>query len=732
MGISADFLALLCCPKRSCRGDLLAVGTDVNQKLVCSVCTEEYPIDTEDGIPVLYPNVRYSPQVFKRHWDLVDNAKSYAEKYNSYLNKQGTPWGLYTHVSELKIIDRLLAKAKMPTAGMTIIDAGCGNGRLLSYYGTAKTKIGIDTSLSLLKAAKRRDPSLLLVCAQLEDMPFKDAVADITVSIRVFQHLQVPEDAFSEMVRVTRPSGVVMLENYNKLNLKEIYKRIRMLPALDKRKPWGLAYDRYYSFREIQKWAKDTFVKPIGFAGTGWGFHFYILEVIRFRKWPDFIQKPVYALSLAMDNFFGALPFFRVTLEKIGFIGSVQKMPEQETLYNRIAAYFDKAMKWFAQRAAIRHEKAFTDRNYTLVGNDRQHLTAAIEWLSRAQDATPDGGVSRGNSLLPSWKTNTNGWQSSYPETTGYIIPTFVAASKFLNDAGLLQRAVRMGQWEMAIQFNDGAVHGGNLAQAPNKATFDTGQVIRGLWALYQETKNQDYLIAAKKAAHWLLLTEHNKEGHWTENNPAAANSHCTTFNIYAIAPIAEMAAQTQNQELLALADRAGKYVLGQQQGNGWINGCDFADQPHALLHPVAYTIDGLWDVGVALNSTEFRSAARRALDGVIARIDERGFLAGRLNPKWEGTVEWACLTGSAQIGVTCLKLYAATGEAQYYQAARKLANFLKVWQNNGSDCLAGGRGAVWGSAPISGGYAKYEAPNWAAKYLSDLLLGLEQAKPTT
>ena len=48
-------------------------------------------------------------------------------------------------------------------------------------------------------------------------------------------------------------------------------------------------------------------------------------------------------------------------------------------------------------------------------------LHALLEWLSLAQDrsASADGGVARTFDLL-------RGWETSYPETTGYIVPTFI------------------------------------------------------------------------------------------------------------------------------------------------------------------------------------------------------------------------------------------------------------------------------------------------------------------
>src|SRR3712207_6815520 len=71
-------------------------------------------------------------------------------------------------------------------------------------------------------------------------------------------------------------------------------------------------------------------------------------------------------------------------------------------------------------------------------GIDRA-IDAALVWLGRAQDGsvTQDGGVARHFSLE-------TGWSSSYPETTGYIIPTLLDHAVLRNDNALRQRAKRM------------------------------------------------------------------------------------------------------------------------------------------------------------------------------------------------------------------------------------------------------------------------------------------------
>jgi len=51
------------------------------------------------------------------------------------------------------------------------------------------------------------------------------------------------------------------------------------------------------------------------------------------------------------------------------------------------------------------------------------HIRAALAWLLRAQDLGEDAGFCAIYSFA-------EGWMGSYPETTGYIIPTLLACSR--------------------------------------------------------------------------------------------------------------------------------------------------------------------------------------------------------------------------------------------------------------------------------------------------------------
>jgi ubiquinone/menaquinone biosynthesis C-methylase UbiE len=107
------------------------------------------------------------------------------------------------------------------SAGMMVLDVGCGNGRdaetLAERIGSTGRVIGIDTSRELIdQAVARTIPLNLPVNFRLgnaQAMDFPDNSFDAARVDRVLQHLPDPARAVSEMVRVVRPGGrVVALE----------------------------------------------------------------------------------------------------------------------------------------------------------------------------------------------------------------------------------------------------------------------------------------------------------------------------------------------------------------------------------------------------------------------------------------------------------------------------------------------------------------------------------------
>ena len=153
------------------------------------------------------------------------------------------------------------------------------------------------------------------------------------------------------------------------------------------------------------------------------------------------------------------------------------------------------AALWRPSHALLLRDQLFrADRNQAAGYSDLDHLVAAAEWLARAQDVTADGGVSGRYSLR-------NGWSSSYPETTGYIIPTFLALAGHV-DTNFYERAGRCASFLRSIQLADGAFPGGELHENRTRpSVFNTAQILHGLVAWHSATGDIDTAESASRAA---------------------------------------------------------------------------------------------------------------------------------------------------------------------------------------------------------------------------------------
>lgn len=90
----------------------------------------------------------------------------------------------------------------------TVLDAGCGSGRLASWSKADVT--GLDFSDSVLRFAADRCRKLVQVdlCA---GVPFQNGSFDAVVSLNVLYAVPDPKSALREMARVLRPGGRLIL-----------------------------------------------------------------------------------------------------------------------------------------------------------------------------------------------------------------------------------------------------------------------------------------------------------------------------------------------------------------------------------------------------------------------------------------------------------------------------------------------------------------------------------------
>jgi hypothetical protein len=347
--------------------------------------------------------------------------------------------------------------------------------------------------------------------------------------------------------------------------------------------------------------------------------------------------------------------------------------------------------------------------------DNHRHLDAAIAWLKHAQDVTGNGGVAQ-TRLVKYLK-----WAPSYPETTGYIIPTLYRYATIANDADSRARARRMADWEIDIQHPTGGVLAGALGDSDQPTVFNTGQVIFGWVRAFEEEGDERYRTAAVRASAWLCDIM-DADGCWRKFGSPMTGKHINTYNTRSAWSLARTHEITGEQRFLDAAVRNAEWALTQAKENGWLEQNCLQDSTQPFTHTIAYAMRGLLEIGAYAKHGDLIVAARKIGDAMVANLPGNGFLPGRFDNQWKPTVKWSCLTGDCQLGINWGRLYQITGEARYRDATTRILGFVKRTQK-----LAGTDrdtvGGIKGSHPIDGGYHPWQYPNWATKFYADALM---------
>ncbi len=214
----------------SCREENLVLD-DAN--FACRSCEQRYPII--DGI------LRFVPESYYR---LDDGRVSVEERTKNYF---GHEWDVFRQWGFIKDEDVTFSNQRFATMGGTIqargkafgskcrlaaadlvkgkvvLDAGCGNGRY-TYEAASRGDallLGVDISYGAVQSAhcnNEHHENVFIIQASLFDLPFRDEVIDCGFSNGVLMHTGNAHDAFGEICRVIKPSGVFVTHLYHKLN----------------------------------------------------------------------------------------------------------------------------------------------------------------------------------------------------------------------------------------------------------------------------------------------------------------------------------------------------------------------------------------------------------------------------------------------------------------------------------------------------------------------------------
>jgi SAM-dependent methyltransferase len=146
-------------------------------------------------------------------------ADTYSEKINHALSAWGQEQEFYTRCKVPLLREAFnAARTERP---LRVLDVGCGIGLIHPYLAPSVDELhGTDVSQQSILLARRSNPSVHYLAHEGDTLPYDDDTFDCAYAICVLHH--VPPEQWqgfiSEMARVVRPDGIVLIIEHNPLN----------------------------------------------------------------------------------------------------------------------------------------------------------------------------------------------------------------------------------------------------------------------------------------------------------------------------------------------------------------------------------------------------------------------------------------------------------------------------------------------------------------------------------
>jgi len=135
---------------------------------------------------------------------MMNNPSSF---YNSFFSSNKAMF------TSCPFISRYIILSFSNRQGVRYLDAGCGRGVIgnVLIRGSNCHYTGIDISSVAIAQCPQNINDIELICADIHEIPKHDNEYDITLAVGTLEHCMDPEIAFGELIRVTKPGGLIFV-----------------------------------------------------------------------------------------------------------------------------------------------------------------------------------------------------------------------------------------------------------------------------------------------------------------------------------------------------------------------------------------------------------------------------------------------------------------------------------------------------------------------------------------
>lgn len=200
---------------------------------------------------------------------------------------------------------RINEAIKMLNNGNRLLDVGCGEGTFLNLAKKNYNYVfGIDLSIEALKSACRKNFTVIKNNINNEGIPFHKETFDAVTCLDVIEHIYDPVWLLSEIYRVLKRNGLVILSTPNVRFIEFVSKILlkgRFPKTSDDLHTYNGGHINYFTFRDIKNLLSNVGFKILEDKGIAYRpYRTFKIRIFRavMKLWEKEIEKEFFSKGI--------------------------------------------------------------------------------------------------------------------------------------------------------------------------------------------------------------------------------------------------------------------------------------------------------------------------------------------------------------------------------------------------------------------------------------------------